>query len=667
MSLFKKITDAVIATARLWSGNTKSHHRYKSYYEFPAYDGLDLELNVDSTGTHFALWSPEAEAAEVILYNTGRNTPRFMTLPMQLGKHGIWRTAVADCLYGKFYTFRIKHNGQWLDETPGVWAKAVGVNGKRAAIIDLAKTDPEGWNNDKGPELRSITDAVIYETHIRDFSISPTSGIANKGKFLAFTEPETSSPIGDCTGIDHLKDLGVTHVHLLPIFDFDSVDETNLPSNQYNWGYDPLNYNVPEGSYSTNPSDPACRIREMKEMIKALHDSSIGVVMDVVYNHTADAVRSNFNLTAPGYYYRQRPDGTLSNASGCGNETASDRQQMRNFIVNSLKYWVNEYHIDGFRFDLMAIHDIDTMNYISAELHKLNPNIILYGEGWTAGDTPMPHTQLAVKEHVAEMNGIAVFSDDLRDAVKGSLWDTYDGGFICGNRGCEETVKIGIVASTPHPQVDYSKSKKTKFAYASSPQQIINYVSCHDGLTLADRLALSMPGATEEQRKRAARLAHTIVFTSQGTPFLLSGEEIFRSKNGDYNSYKSPDSINSIDWTLKHNNDDQYDFIRRLIILRRQHPAFRMTSADDIARLLKFDKVDIDNVISYSLTDHANGDSCQEIKLVFNGNDRPVTVNIPTAEWLIIANDGRLYPPGMGKVRGSSITVPPISALILTR
>ncbi len=667
MSLFKKITDAVIATARLWSGHTKSHLRYYSYSDFPDYDDSDLELSVDSTGTHFALWSPEAEAVEVFLYNTGRNTPPFMTLPMEKYDRGIWRTAVADRLYGKFYTFRIKHNGLWLDETPGVWAKAVGVNGKRAAIIDFAKTDPEGWNNDKGPAIRTITDAVIYETHVRDFSISPSSGIANKGKFLAFTEQETSSPAGDRTGIDHLKHLGVTHIHLLPTSDFDSVDETNLPANQYNWGYDPLNYNVPEGSYSTNPSAPAARIREMKEMIKSLHDNGIGIVMDVVYNHTADAVRSNFNLTAPGYYFRQRPDGTLSNASGCGNETASERQQMRNFIVNSVKYWVKEFHIDGFRFDLMAIHDIATMNCISAELHKLNPNVIIYGEGWTAGDSPMPRDQLAFKENVSAMHGIAVFSDDLRDAVKGSLWDTYDGGFICGNHGYEETVKIGIVASTPHPQVDYTKGKNSKIAYASSPQQIINYVSCHDGLTLSDRLALSMPEASEQQRKRAARLAHTIVFTSQGTPFFLSGEEMCRTKNGDYNSYKSPDSVNAIDWALKHSHADQHDFFRQLISLRRQHPAFRMTSADDIARHLKFDKVDIDNVISYSLTDHANGDTWQEIKLVFNGNDRPVTVNIPTDEWIMIAHDGRINPDGMGTIRSRNITVPPVSALILAR
>lgn len=667
MSLFKKITDAFLAAKIRWSGNAKTRSRYTSFSDYPAYDGTDLELKTDSTGTHFALWSPEAEAVELILYNTGRNTPPFMTLPMEQDSNGVWRTAVSDLLYGKFYTFRIKHTERWLAETPGVWAKAVGVNGQRAAIIDFTKTNPEGWEADKGPQLRNITDAIIYEMHIRDFSISPTSGIANKGKFLSLTEPETTSPYGDKTGIDHLKQLGVTHIHLMPAFDFNSVDETNLPSNQYNWGYDPLNYNVPEGSYSTNPSDPATRIREMKEMIKYLHNNGIGLIMDVVYNHTADTDTSNFSLTAPGYYYRQNSDGSLSNASGCGNETASERQQMRHFIVNSVKYWTEEYHIDGFRFDLMAVHDIDTMNEVASELRKLNPHIIIYGEGWTAGDSPLPYSQRAYKESAASLHGTAIFSDDLRDALKGRFNEDRDRGFVAGKPGCETTVKIGIVAATAHPQIDFSKGIISRIPYAKSPCQVINYVSCHDGLTLADKLAASMHGSSEAQRKRAARLAQTIVFTSQGTPFMLAGEEMFRDKKGDGNSYKSPDSVNAIDWTLKHVHADLFDYYRKLISLRRQHPAFRMTSADDIARHLKFDEIKIPNVISYSLTDHANGDYWREIKLIFNGNPEPVTVNIPQADWIIIAADGRLNPDGIGSEKGGCVTVAPVSSLILAQ
>ena len=548
-----------------------------------------------------------------------------------------------------------------------MWAKAVGTNGHRAAIIDFAATDPAGWDTDRGPELKNITDAVIYEMHHRDMSMHPTSGIVHKGKFLALTEHGTHTPDGEATGIDHLKELGVTHVHILPSYDYNSVDEANLPANTYNWGYDPQNYNAPEGSYSTDPADPAARVREMKEMIKALHDAGIGVVMDVVYNHTAENDGSNFSLTAPGYYYRHNDDGSYSDASGCGNETASDRRQMSDFIVNSVKYWAKEYHIDGFRFDLMAIHDTATMDRVAAALKTVNPSIFVYGEGWTAGASPLPAEQRALKENVARMHGIAVFSDDIRDAVKGHYSDAADRGFATGKPGNEETVKIGIVASTDHPQVDYSKGNNSKFAYASAPTQIINYVSCHDDLMLTDKLAASMPGSTPAERMRAARLAQTIVFTSQGTPFMWSGEEIFRDKKGVHNSYKSPDSINAIDWSLKHTNREQFDYYRELIALRKAHPAFRMTDAADVARNIVFDKTTQPNLISYSIRNHANGDQWAEIKLVFNGSDAPAEVKIPRGDWTVIAEDGRISASGLGTTRGGRLTVAPVSALILAR
>lgn len=639
----------------------------KRFDTFPTYSGDDLELLVDASGTHFTLWSPEAQDAQVLLYPTDRNSAAEDTLEMKRAEGGTWRASVPGRLYGKYYTFRIRHNGRWLDETPGVWAKAVGTNGQRAAIIDLDSTDPEGWSADRGPELKNITDAVIYEMHHRDMSMHPSSGIVNKGKFLAMTEHGTHTPQGESTGIDHLKELGVTHVHILPSYDYNSVDEANLPANTYNWGYDPQNYNAPEGSYSTSPSEPATRIREMKEMIKALHDAGIGVVMDVVYNHTAENDGSNFSLTAPGYYYRHNADGSYSDASGCGNETASERKQMSDYIVNSVKYWAKEYHIDGFRFDLMGIHDTETMNRVAAELKKINPSIFVYGEGWTAGASPLPAERRALKENVAKMDGIAVFSDDIRDAVKGHYSDAADRGFATGKPGNEETVKIGIVAATAHPQVDYSKGNNSKFAYASSPKQIINYVSCHDDLMLTDKLAASMPGSSESERMRAARLAQTIVFTSQGTPFMWSGEEIFRDKKGVHNSYKSPDSINAIDWNLKHANRGQFDYYRELIALRKAHPAFRMTDAADIARNIVFDPVKQPNLISYSIRDNANGDEWKEIKLVFNGSDKVAEVRIPRGDWKIIAEDGRIKATGLGTTRGGRMTVPPVSALILAR
>lgn len=584
------------------------------------------------------------------------------------GERGTWRASVPEQLYGKFYTFQIKYDGKWLDETPGVWAKAVGINGKRAAIIDFDKTNPEGWSTDKGPELKHINDAVLYEMHHRDFSVHPSSGIANKGKFLALTENGTTSPLGDKTGIDHLKELGVTHVHILPSYDFNSVDETQLPSNKYNWGYDPYNYNAPEGSYSTNPSDPTARVKEMKEMVKSLHDAGIGVVMDVVYNHTAQNDDSNFSLTAPGYYYRHRPDGSYSDASGCGNETASERQQMRDFIINSTKYWAEEYHIDGFRFDLMAIHDTTTMNEVIKTLKEVNPNIFVYGEGWTAGDSPLPVGQRALKENVSAMPGIAVFSDDIRDAVKGHYTDASDRGFATGKPGLEETVKIGIVGATDHPQVDYSKGNNSKKPYALSPTQIINYVSCHDDLSLTDKLAKSLPEDDVRERQRAAKLAQTIIFTSQGTPFMFAGEEVFRDKKGVHNSYKSPDSINAIDWSLKHENADLFNYYKELIKLRKTHPAFRMTSAEDVAKNLVFDNVkDSPNLISYSLKNNANGDPWKEIKVVFNGSDSPAYISVPKADWLVVAEDGQIDAEGLGQSKGGRQMVAPRSALILAR
>ena len=639
----------------------------EQYDSWPTYRGDDLELRVDNSGTHFTLWSPKAQAAKVLIYNTDRNTPAVDTLTMTPSAGGTWRVSVPEKLYGKFYTFAVTVDGKQLAETPGIWAKAVGTNGQRAAIIDLDATDPDGWSNDRGPVIDNITDAVLYEMHHRDFSVHPTSGIVHKGKFLALTEPGTTSPEGVATGIDHLKELGVTHVHILPSYDYNSVDETQLPSNQYNWGYDPYNYNAPEGSYSTDPADPSARIREMKEMVKALHDAGIGVVMDVVYNHTANNDDSNFSLTAPGYFYRHRPDGSYSDASGCGNETASDRQMMSDFIVNSVKYWADEYHIDGFRFDLMAIHDIETMNRVAAELKKINPSIFVYGEGWTAGDSPLPADRRALKENVDKMKGIAVFSDDIRDAIKGHYSNAADCGFATGKPGNEETVKIGIVAATAHPQVDYSKGNNSKFPYAGAPSEIINYVSCHDDLTLTDKLAKSMPGSTEADRQRAARLAQTIVFTSQGTPFIFAGEEVFRDKKGVHNSYKSPDSINAIDWTLKSRNAAQFDYYRNLIALRKAHPAFRMTTAEDIARNIVFDKETAPNVISYSIRNNANGDEWKEIKIVFNGSDTPFAAKIPRGDWTVIARDGELNPEGLGNSRGGTVMVEPVSALILAR
>lgn len=664
---------ACAALLALCCASATAQSRYdEKFAAYPAYSGDDLEMTVSGGSTRFRLWSPNAEAAKVNIYDNGHTGNPIQTIDMTAdAATGTWTAAVPRELYGMFYTFQIQDNGRWLDETPGVWAKSVGVGGKRAAVIDMRQTDPVGWEADHGPEVKHFTDVIIYEMHHRDLSMHPSSGIANKGKFLALTEHGTVSPQGFATGIDHLKELGITHVHILPSYDYSSVDETNLQYNTYNWGYDPQNYNAPEGSYSTNPSDPAARIREMKEMVKALHDAGIGVIMDVVYNHTAVNDGSNFELTAPGYYHRHWDDGTYSDASGCGNETASERRQMADYIVNSVKYWAKEYHIDGFRFDLMAIHDTETMSRVARELKTVNPSIFVYGEGWTAGDSPLAADRRALKENVSKMPGVAVFSDDIRDAVKGHYSDAADRGFASGKPGNEETVKIGIVASTAHPQVDYSKGNNSKFAYASSPEMIVNYVSCHDDLCLTDKLRKSMSGEPEENMLAAAKLVQTIVFTSQGTPFMFAGEEVWRDKRGVHNSYNSPDSINAIDWNNKAKYHGQFEYYAGLAQLRREHPAFRMTTAEDISKHLKFDKVDsakTPNLISYSLLDHANGDQWREIKLVFNGADAARTVSIPRGNWMIIASDGKISADGsLGAAKGGKMTVAPYSALILAR
>ncbi len=672
-SLPKIMTAALLSTgAMLAASPAIAQSKFDAQFiDYPVYNGDDLELTVDASGTHFRLWSPKASAVRLNLYDNGHTGAPYEALEMKAAENGTWTASVPQKLYGKFYTFQVNQGGKWLAETPGVWAKAVGVNGNRAAIIDFANTNPAGWDSDKGPEVKNFSDVIVYEMHHRDISMHPSSGIANKGKFLALTEEGTLSPNGEKTGIDHLKELGITHVHILPSYDFNSVDEMNLQDNTYNWGYDPLNYNAPEGSYSTNPSDPEARVREMKEMVKALHDAGIGVIMDVVYNHTAQNDDSNFELTAPGYYHRHWDDGSYSDASGCGNETASDLQQMRDYIINSVKYWADEYHIDGFRFDLMAIHDTETMNEVAAELKKINPSIYVYGEGWTAGDSPLAVERRALKENVSKMQGIAVFSDDLRDAVKGHYTDASDRGFATGKPGLEETVKIGIIAATAHPQVDYSKGNNSKFAYATSPEMIVNYVSCHDDLTLTDKLHKSMEGEPEQNMLDAAKLAQTIVFTSQGTPFMFAGEEIFRDKKGVHNSYKSPDSINAIDWNNKTKYHDQFEYYKELIALRKAHPAFRMTSADQIAKHLVFDKIDSEktpNLISYSLKDNANGDEWKEIKVAFNGASHPQEVNIKKGDWNIVAKDGKLkHDASLGTTKGGKITLAPYSALILMR
>ena len=654
----------LLITALLSACN--STPKYTSFDEYPVYEGSDLELTYSPQSSSFRVWAPTATKVKLLLYETGNEGGAYQTLDMDRSEQGTWTLKVDENLKGKFYTFQIKINEKWMDETPGIWVKATGVNGKRAAIIDFSETNPEGWENDKRPILENFTDIMLYEVHVRDFSVSPNSGIKNKGKFLAFTERDTKNTAGEATGIDHLKELGVTHVHLLPSFDFASVDETKLKENKYNWGYDPVNYNVPEGSYSTNPYDPTVRIREFKQMVQSFHQSGIRVVMDVVYNHTAAGKDSHLNLLAPGYFYRMNADSTWSNASGCGNETASERGMMRKLMIESVVYWATEYHVDGFRFDLMGIHDIVTMNEIRAALDKIDPTIFIYGEGWTAAPSPLAEEKRAVKKNARLLENIAVFSDDIRDALKGSWMHAEIPGFVSGIDSLEESVKFGIVGATQHPQVNYKKLIYSKTAYVNNPTQIINYVSCHDDMCLVDKLKESKPAdANDDELVRFNKLAQTIVYTAQGVPFIYAGEELYRNKKGIHNTYQSPDSINRIDWDFKTTHKDIFEYYKGLISLRKTHAAFRIPTQEMLQNHLKFLDLLTPNVVSFTLTDHVNGDVWKDILVIYNGNRKPVTVQIPVGEWNLVCHDGVINLSGISMINSTSFTVAPSSASIL--
>lgn len=640
--------------------------KYASFEEYPVYTGTDLELTYTSQVSKFRVWAPTATDVKLLLYDNGYEGSAYKIVDMKRSDNGTWLKEVEEPLKGKFYTFQVKIGELWLDETPGMWVKATGVNGKRAAIIDMGETNPEGWENDKRPALQNFTDIILYELHVRDFSVSPNSGIKNKGKFLAFTENGTKNTAGEYTGMDHLKELGITHVHLLPSFDYASVDETKPNENKYNWGYDPLNYNVPEGSYSTDPYDPLSRIREFKQMVQSLHKSGIRVIMDVVYNHTFTGDKSHLNLLAPGYFYRMNADSTWSNASGCGNETASERPMMRKFIIESVVYWATEYHVDGFRFDLMGIHDIETMNEVRAALDKIDPSIFIYGEGWTAGNSPLPEKDRAIKQNAKQLDNIAVFSDDIRDALRGSWMHAEIPGFVSGIDSLEESVKFGIVGATDHPQVDYAKLIYSKSPYVNNPSQTINYASCHDDMCLVDKLNEAKPvGTTPEELIRFNKLAQTIVFTSQGVPFIYAGEELYRNKKGVHNSYQSPDSINQINWDNKTVYKDVFNYYQGLIALRKAHAAFRMPIEEMLQTNLRFIDIDIPNVIAYVLKDHVNGEKWKDILVILNGNRYSVSVEIPEGNWTVVCHDGQINLSGITQTKSTFFTVSPSSASIL--
>ena len=647
------------------------------------------EVTYTPQATTFKLFAPsEARRVQLRLYKDGDSQKAMKTVKLQKTGQDLWTATVKGDLKDRFYTFDMGRG-----ECPGVFAKAVGVNGRKGCILDLKDTDPEGWTEDRRPVTKSPADLVIYEMHHRDFSIARKDA-AHPGKFLALTEP---------WAISHLKELGVNAVHILPSYDYGSVDETRLSDNKYNWGYDPVNYNVPEGGYSTDPYQPAVRIREFKQMVKALHDAGIRVILDVVYNHTYDIEHSNFQRTYPDYYYRftenslqftdddsaaqeglankstvNRKLSTVnkkySNGSGCGNETASEQPMMRRFMLESVKYWINEYHIDGFRFDLMGVHDIETMNEIRKAVDAIDPTIFIYGEGWSAGACGLPNDVLGMKANIYKMPGIAAFSDEIRDALRGPFNDDSKGAFLAGLAGNEESLKFGIAGAIAHPQVDMTKVNYSQKPWALEPTQMISYVSCHDDMCLTDRLRASVPGITEEELIRLDLLAQTAVFTSQGVPFMLCGEELMRSKKGVHNSFESPDSINQLDWTNKTKYQQVFQYYKGLIQLRKHHPAFRLGNADLVRKHLEFLPVErptarrLDQptqVVAFRLKNYAGRDDWRDIIVILNASREAQDLAIPAGNYTIVCRDGQINEQGLGTIQGYKLTVSPQSAVIL--
>lgn len=629
----------------------------------PIYNDSDLGMVVGEDGFVLKIWSPSATEAKLQIYEQGDGGEVLQVIPMLKSSQGTWTASLELFYKDLYYTVQVKINGNWSPTTADPYVKVVGVNGKRGMITDIAEANPEGWEEDQSPALHTKTDAIIYELQIRDATIHPSAGSSFPGTFLGLTELATVNASGASTGLDHIRSLGVTHVQLMPFFDFISLDESNPSHPKYNWGYEPQHFNALEGSFATDPYDGRVRVREFKQMIQAFHQAGLRVVMDVVYNHTMEAAKTSFEILAPGYFFRKNANGTFSNASACGNEMASEQPMMRKFMIESLLHWVQEYHIDGFRFDLMGIHDIETMNLISKALHDVKPDILLYGEGWSAGPSPLAEQDRALKSNAYKLDKIGVFSDDLRDGIKGSVFDKADQGFATGKSTMEMSVKFGVVASLPHPQIDNSKVNYAKAPYTAEPSQCIQYVECHDNHTLWDKIAVSVPHASMDVRKQMHMLSLSIILTSQGIPFLHAGMEFLRSKNGEENSYESSDSINAINWNLKSVHSDVVDYVQQLLTMRKAHPAFRMQEASMIAKGIRFDEQPQERVVSYEIDGSLSGDAWKQIWVAYNGNEYPVNSLLPPGKWEVAIHQNEFIKTAQSNRR--MITLAPHSCTVL--
>ena len=613
------------------------------------YGGNDLGNTYTPQHTKFRLWAPTASEAKLVTYKKWSDKIG-AEINMQQGEKGTWTSELKGNQKGLFYTYKVKIGDKWT-EAVDPYVRAASVNGDKGAVVNLEETNPKKWKANKKPKFKNPEDAIIYELHVRDLSIQPESGIKQKGKYLGVTEKGTNGPEGVKTGLDHIKDLGVTHVQFLPIFDYASVNEETLNEPQYNWGYDPKNFNVPEGSYSTNPYEPTVRITELKQMVQTLHDNNLRVVMDVVYNHMYNAAESNFHKLVPGYYYRYNEDGTFANGTGVGNDTASERKMMRKFMVESVTYWAKEYNLDGFRFDLMGIHDYETMNEIRKAVNQIDPSIILHGEGWDL-NTPLAAELKANQKNAEKMKGIAHFNDDIRDGLKGSVFEEKENGFVNGKQNMEDRIKKGITAG-----IDYDTNSSTY----QDPEQVLTYVEAHDNHTLWDKLELTNSGDNEEVRKQMHKLSSSILLTSQGIPFLHAGQEFMRTKYGDHNSYKSPDSINQMDWLRRATFNNEVDYMKGLIELRKKYPAFRMTSAEQIKIHVSF--IDAPkNTVAYII----EGNKHEYFTVAHNANREAVEITLPSkGPWKVLVDGKQAGSKPLYVVHDNKIKVPALSSIVL--
>lgn len=636
-------------------------------FDYEVYTGNDLGAVYSPKMTRFKVWAPEAESVKLNLYKQGEGDNLIDQHIMKKSANGTYVFEKQGDCNGIYYTYTVVNHGE-EQEAVDPYTKAAGVNGQRGMVINLAKTNPQGFEMDGYRNPEHITDAIIYEGSVRDFTMDESSGVFHNGKFLGLTEANTTNHFGEATALDYISGLGVTHVQILPAFDFETVDEKNQKA-QYNWGYDPDNYNVPEGSYAVSPYDGAVRIQEMKQMVLALHSRGIGVIMDVVFNHTYRRDDSNLQKIVPGYYYRSDETG-YTNGSGCGNEVASDRPMVQKLIVDSLIYWAKEYHIDGFRFDLMGVLDIDTMNVIAERLKEIRPDVYLYGEGWNGGPSSLAEEKRAFKASAKKMPGIGMFNDDIRDTIKGSVFYDDHLGFVNGGTHLENALRYGITGAVAHPQVDYDAYGSKP--WAKEPGQSINYVSCHDNYTLWDKLSVSCPEASEEKKKAMNRLCAAIVFTSQGVPFIQAGEEFLRSKplpekkGFAENSYNMLDAVNSIKWDNIHEYPDMIAYYKGLMALRKAHPVFRMQSEAEMTQNLCFLSDTPENVVAYLLKGKGADDTPENILVIFNGNDEEILYNLPEGKWKILVDDKTAGADGK-KMISAKADVEPLSALVLEK